>query len=189
MPTYLVLFIIQFAPILMQPLPKEVHWQIAGVVFLVTFLIPLVSIGTLKLSKLISDFQLIDKKQRILPFLFVTGFYGLTTYMFFTRLNIYNILFLVFATTSIFLLALTIITYFWKISIHGAAIGGVIGYIVAIGRSVPISSFPILFALAVLLAGMIISSRIALNAHKPVQVYAGFLFGFMTSFGALFIYL
>ncbi len=180
MPSYLFLFVMIFAAPLLQPLPQESLFQALIIIVIVSFIIPAISIGTLRLSKFISDLQLANARQRITPFLFVACFYGITTYMFYTKLNINNILFLVFAITTVLLFVLTVITYFWKISVHGAAIGGVLGFIFALRTAYPVPHFDKILATLVVISGLVIYSRLSLNAHTPSQVYAGTILGFIS---------
>lgn len=189
MPTYLFLFIIVFASTLMQPLPRESLFQVLTIIFIVTFLIPAISIGTLRLSNFISDLRLMDQKQRIIPFLFVTCFYGITAYMFYSKLNINNLIFLIFLITATLLLLLTIITLFWKISLHGAGIGGTIGFILALSFAYPIPHFAIILSGAIVVAGLIAYSRLSLNAHTPSQVYGGVMVGIGMCFTSLYFVL
>ncbi len=176
-----------FAPSLMQPLPQESLWQILIIIFLVTFIIPAISIGTLRLSNFITDINLADKKQRVMPFLFVTCFYGIAAYMFYTKLNFNNLVFIVFAATTSLLFILTIITIFWKISVHGAGIGGVIGFLIALSQFYPIAHFKLILAFFIFLSGLVIYSRLSLNAHTPNQAFGGLIIGLL--FCYLFLYL
>lgn len=189
MPSYLFLFIIVFASTMMQPLQKDSLLQVLSIIFIVTFIIPAISIGTLRLSNFITDLKLKDRKQRVTPFLFVTCFYGITAYMFYAKLNINNIIFLIFATTTVLLLTLTIITYFWKISIHGAGIGGAIGYILALSLAFYIPYFAIYFAVLIIIAGLIAYARLSINAHTPLQVYAGLILGIILCYFSLYLFL
>ncbi len=189
MPSYLFLFIIFFASTLMQPLQKESLLQVLSIIFIVTFIIPAISIGTLRLSNFISDLRLKDQKQRITPFLFVTCFYGISAYMFYTKLNINNLIFLIFAITTSLLFLLTVITYFWKISIHGAGIGGIIGFILALSFAYPIPHFALVFSASLIIAGLVAYSRLSLNAHTPEQVYGGVILGILLCFSFLYYFL
>ena len=177
MPSYLFLFIMVFASSLMEPLNKESLPQALFVIFLVTFVIPATSIGTLRLSNLISDLQLFDRRQRIIPFLFVTCFYGITAYLFYAKLDLRNVMFIVFSTITVLLLLLTVVTYFWKISIHGASIGGTIGFVLAISLIYPLPHFAIILATLAIIAGLVVYARLALNAHTPSQMYIGVAVG------------
>lgn len=189
MPSYLFLFIITFATSFMQPLRIESLYEILAIIFIVTFIIPVISVGTLRLTNFITDLQLEDKKQRLTPFFFIACFYGITAYMFYAKLSINNLIVIVFAATTILILILTIITVFWKISIHGAAIGGVIGFIFALGMFHPIMNFAFIMAVAIVVAGLIIYSRLMLNAHTPLQAYAGTFLGFVLCFLSIYFFL
>ncbi|MCG8307178.1 MAG: phosphatase PAP2 family protein [Cytophagales bacterium] len=189
MPTYLFLFIIIFASALMHPLQSDSLYQVLAVIFIVTFIIPAISIGTLRLSNFITDLKLENKKQRITPFLFVTCFYGISAYMFYSKPNLNSLIFIIFATTTFLLLTLTIVTFFWKISIHGAGIGGTLGFIIALSFVYPMTHFAISFASMIIIAGLIAYSRLSLNAHTPLQVYAGVALGFAFCFISTYLFL
>lgn len=189
MPSYLFLFIILCVSSTMQPLRKESLFQILSIIFIVTFVIPAISIGTLRFSNFITDLNLVDRKQRFTPFLFVTCFYGITAYMFYAKLSVNNLIFLVFVTTSILLFILTIVTIFWKISAHGAGIGGSIGFVIAISMAYPIPNFAIVLSALFVVAGLIMHARLSLNAHTPLQVYAGVLLGVILCYSSLYFYL
>ena len=174
---------------MMQPLQKESFLQILSIIFIATFIIPAISIGTLRLSNFITDYNLDDKKQRITPFLFVTCFYGIFTYFFYSKLSDNNLIFLVFATNTVLLFTLTVVTYFWKISVHGAGIGGIIGFILALSLVYPILNFAVILAIIVIITGLIAYARLSLNAHTPLQVYAGVLLGTILCYYSLYFFL
>lgn len=174
---------------MMQPLQKESLLQILSIIFIVTFVIPAISIGTLRLSNFISDLSLADKKQRFTPFLFVTCFYGITAYMFYAKLSINNLIYLVFVATAVLLFILTVVTFFWKISAHAAGIGGIIGFIIAIGMAYPVPHLAIVMAVLIVVAGLITYARLSLNAHTPLQVYLGLLLGMLLCYSTLYFFL
>lgn len=189
MPSYLFLYIILFVSSLMQPLKMDSLFEILGIIFIVTFIIPVISIGTLRFTNFITDFNLHDKKQRIVPFLFITCFYGITAYMFYSRLSVNNLLVMVFITITILIFLLTIITFFWKISIHSAAIGGMIGFILGLGMQHPVFNFSFILAAVTVIGGLVFYARLLLNAHTPSQVYSGALLGFTFCFSSIYFFL
>ena len=189
MPSYLFLFIMIFASSLLQPLKKESLPQVLLIIFFATFIIPAISIGTLRLSNFITDLHLSDKRQRITPFLFITCFYGVTAYMFYEKLNFNNLIFIILSTITVLLFLLTIVTYFWKISVHGAAIGGTIGFLLALSLIYPISHFEISLASLIVIAGLVVYARLVLNAHTPLQAYTGFAMGIILCYFSLYIFL
>lgn len=76
-----------------------------------------------------------------------------------------------FFALALFLLILAIVTKFWKISLHMAAIGGLLVIFYAF------SFYENFFLLVILLAGALGSARLQLGAHNSLQVYAGFSLG------------
>ena len=188
MPSYLFLYIILFASSLMQPLKMDSLFQLLGIIFIVTFIIPVISISTLRFTNLISDFHLNDRNQRIIPFLFITCFYGITAYMFYSKLTVNNLVVTVFITITGLIFILTAITFFWKISVHGAASGGIIGIITVLGMQHPVQYFGVILAVVTLMGGLIFYSRLKLNAHTPAQVYAGALLGFTLCFTSIYLF-
>ncbi len=174
---------------MMQPLQKESLLQVLSIIFIVTFIIPAISIGTLRLSNFITDLNLMNKKQRLTPFLFVTCFYGITAYMFYAKLSINNLIYIIFITTAVLLFILTVVTLFWKISTHGAGIGGIIGFVMALGMVYPIPHLAIVVAFLIVIAGLISYARLSLNAHTPLQVYGGLFLGLILCYYSLYFFL
>jgi len=73
-------------------------------------------------------------------------------------------------------LLLLLINFEFKISAHMAGIGGVTGLLTGIGIRMNIDmTFLIIIAIAI--AGLIGFARLKQNAHKPPEVYLGFLTG------------
>lgn len=159
--------------------------QISIIIFLVTFIIPALSISFLLLTKSISSLRLEDRRERIIPFSFITIFYGVASWMFVSRLGIAGHINLILITITALILVLTIITIFWKISAHATAIGGVLGFFTAIYLNDPQPKVLNAIAILVVAAGVIMSSRLKLNAHTPPQLYAGLIMGFVISFFSL----
>jgi membrane-associated phospholipid phosphatase len=83
------------------------------------------------------------------------------------------------ATISLFMLALVSIKY--NISLHAAGSAGLFGFLLAItlrlGLFSPLSLYGSLF-----LAGIAGTARLKQNAHKPAEVYAGYITGFLMCF-------
>lgn len=173
----------------MQPLRIESLYEILAIIFIVTFIIPVISIGTLRLTNFITDFNLEEKNQRLTPFFFIACFYGITAYMFYAKLSINNLIVIVFVATTILILIITAITFFWKISVHGAAIGGTLGFVFALGIFYPIVNFTFILAVLMVILGLVSYARLKLQAHTPLQVYAGAVLGFVVCFCAIYYFL
>jgi hypothetical protein len=146
----------------------------------------------MKRAQLIKDYHLHDTKDRI-PVLASSLIYLLVFYFLIKNLehNQSDVIlfghFLSIITGGIFLsVILIIITYFWKISLHSAAISGLTGGLIAL----PVVLFPIinienvyfLNSAALLTTGIVASSRLHLKAHSYLQVIVGMLIGFSVVF-------
>jgi membrane-associated phospholipid phosphatase len=158
-------------------------------IFLTTFIIPLFSLITMRLTNNLTSFQMESKEDRLFPFTMVTGFYILSTYLFHAKFKLEPIFVQTLATITICLVIMTGITFFWKISAH---MTGISGFLAIISVTIlKFSDYDLLYYFLgiILLAGTIASSRLYLNAHTPLEVLGGFLLGFTVCFGAFWFIL
>jgi len=79
-----------------------------------------------------------------------------------------------------------VINFFWKISLHLLAIGGVIGFILSYIFFFKVNIL-IVFVIGLLISAFVAASRLRLNAHSPAQVYAGFLLGVALTMATTFV--
>ncbi len=79
---------------------------------------------------------------------------------------------------SIVVITLTalVVNFFWKISLHLLAMGGVVGFVLSYMFFFNVNILPV-FYIVLMVAAMVAASRLALNAHTPAQIYAGFIAG------------
>ena len=162
-------------------LPYDVKRLIFYLILIITFILPIAVIPFLKMQKLIADYKMSNIKERLLPLLIISILY-LTGYLFTSNLSIIPQFIQNFFLSSVIAVFLTfIITYKWKISIHMVGIGGLTGIILALIKFHPIN-LHLYIIFAFLLSGIIGSTRLYLNEHKPLQVYSGFLLGFVVVF-------
>ena len=149
------------------------------VVFLSTFLTPLISLILMNLS---SRFQLsMDKStDRVVPLLFSAIFYYVG-YFFLGRLSVYPVYRIFLIASILIIIVLMLISMRWKISAHMAGIGGLVGALIALSLRLEINNSG-LIAVLVGIAGLIGSSRLILGKHNSLQIYAGFFVGFAVNF-------
>ncbi len=116
--------------------------------------------------------------ERRWPYLFSVFLFIVTIWML-RKLYIHPILvnFLMGATLAILLLLLVSFTNF-KMSAHLVGMGGLAGMIAVVALNDYIDLSGILIAI-ILLSGILGTARLQLKAHKPVEVYSGFLVGFL----------
>jgi membrane-associated phospholipid phosphatase len=74
---------------------------------------------------------------------------------------------------------LTVVTFFWKMSAHMTGLGGLLAVVWVMGSYFSTFSVVYLLLLSLGLTGIVASSRLYLDAHRPVEVYGGLLAGFI----------
>jgi hypothetical protein len=80
-----------------------------------------------------------------------------------------------------------IISLWWQISAHAAGIGGMIGALSGIAVLFGETTLFTPLLCLIILAGYLISARLALNAHTPKQVGLGFLLGVVLSLASVYL--
>lgn len=179
MTTYLFLLVTYFLPVILQPARPSI-WIIV-LIFITTFALPAVNFLLLKLTGSISDLTLPDRSQRILPFVFVSVIYVFVTVMFYWKFPIPNLLKLM-GIVSVMVVFATVVTFFYKISIHSLSIWGAIGMMLPMNKISEADSLLIPTLFVIVVAGIVMSSRLVLNAHTPRQVMVGAVSGFAIGF-------
>jgi membrane-associated phospholipid phosphatase len=187
MPTFLFVLLKTFVPGILEPMGSRVSYYVLLLIFITTFLIPVLSLLGLRGSGSIARIKLENRRDRLLPFSFITLFYFITAYLFRVKLDINPMLQEMLISISVIVLLVTLITFFWKVSIHAAGAGGLAGFILALTYLYPDQRLYLPFAGILIISGIILSSRLKLNAHSPGEVYVGFMVGLAISFTSLFI--
>lgn len=174
MPLYGMLIIFS-APTLLGYLPMPVKRILFTVVFINIVFVPVTLFSFFRFRNIISSFSMEDRRERIIPLLSVTLLYSITSIVIY-RFSIPVFLKSFFISASFLLLFITIINLWWKISVHSAAAGALTALVFVL--SLKMNTNVTWYLVGVILAGgLIMSSRIKLNAHSPAQVWAGFLLG------------
>ncbi|EAZ80363.1 hypothetical protein ALPR1_05555 [Algoriphagus machipongonensis] len=169
--------------------PEVFKGNILLLVVLSTLAIPMVTIFGLRLSGTLKSIHMEDIKDRVIPFIITTFYFLLTTYFLRDKSEIDPVLWQSLGLISLTILGLTLVTFWWKMSAHMTGFGGLVATVVVLGMKFPTFTplYPLL--LAIFLSGIVGSSRLYLNAHKPIETYVGFVYGFVMCFvGFQFIY-
>lgn len=168
-------------------LPIDHKRVIYLIVFLSTCALPLSLIPLFMLLGVIKSVYMENRKERILPTVFTGMFYCLG-FFFLSRISIVPSFILGFMLATIIVISIALlITLFWKISMHMIGIGGLTGALLALSYRFGIDIW-MLFALTLILAGLLGSARLYLNAHSPGQVHAGFLLGGLVVFAGSLLF-
>lgn len=140
------------------------------------FLFPLVVVLLLKALGFIGSVYLRTQKERIVPYMASIIFFFWTWYVFYNRPDSPQIL--RDTLQGIFYAAImsSAANVYFKISMHAIGMGGCVGMMVACLFTGSLFS-PLPLAMAVLLTGLVLSSRLITGDHQRGDVLAGFLVG------------
>ena len=178
MPT-LVFGLLLFAVPQATSIPDEFKNRVFFLIVLSTLLIPMVTIIGLRLSGTVKSLHMPEVKDRKLPFVITTLYFLLTTWFLYQKTDLDPVLWLGMMIICISVVLLTAVSFFWKISAHMIGLGGLLGVVLVLGRKFP--TFEVLYPLlgALILCGIVGSSRLFLQAHRPSEVYTGLVIGFV----------
>lgn len=148
---------------------------------------PLVTLLIMKGLGMLKTFTMRDVKDRFIPMIAVATYY-LWTFMMFkpdskTAFATDPVLSNMILGSVISIFLAFFFNSFYKISLHAIAAGGMLGVIMNI---MPLSSYnmTLVLIIAILIAGLVTSSRLYLKEHNNKEVYMGFLAGYFAQFFA-----
>lgn len=154
---------------------------ILGLIFIVTYLVPLFVLIILKAFKLIKSYKVYAIKERKIPVsLMIVLFYLLGNTL--SRITMIRDLGTLFYATSFGLVVIYLLFIFKiKTSLHLLSLGISVGFFMLLGTQYFISFLPVILIL-ILISGLLASARLYLKAHTPKEVYLGFLLGLISPF-------
>lgn len=155
---------------------------------LLTGILPALNILLLRMMGNLRDLDMPDRNDRVLPFLMVATIYGLVAYLFYTKYPAPGILSLLYILCILTLLSL-IINFFIKLSIH--ALSNVCATAVLTTLALQEGSGQLIFPVILgwLASGLVMSSRLALEAHTLKEIFIGATVGFIGgTAGTLFFF-
>lgn len=158
--------------------------KIAKILYLITgtftLMLPLLFLPLLLYSGIIRNIKIDERQHRIVPY-FITFLFYYTAYILIKKLAVSSFISDFMFASAVTLLLITILTWFFKISTHLAGTGGLAGLMLSLSWVFDADTTWLLIII-LLLSGLLGSARINLNAHKPAEVYLGFLLGFVVIF-------
>lgn len=165
----------------------ELQRALYVVVFIATFVFPVLSSILLLIMGRIRSLEMESPEERRVPYLLTAIYYSLGYYMLTTKVALPEQLNLVLLGANVSVVLTMLINIKWKISAHTIGIGGLIGALLGFSYQLQVNIINELI-LVFLIAGLIGYARLRLNAHTQAQVYAGYLVGFLCEF-LLFVFL
>lgn len=170
-PTYAILMALWLSILFV--VPDSTKLTVAGVTFLLTAVLPMLLIVALYRVKAVNSIGLAERTERLVPYLCAVVCYSsLAVYLNSVHSPIWLTMFAVGGGLAV--LVTLVINRWWKISAHAAAMGGFTAFVYLLYHSqlLIFGGMPMLYA-AVIITGLVGTSRVALGLHTPMQVIAG----------------
>ena len=147
------------------------------ILIICTIILPALCMLFLIKFDVISSLEMTKNQERPIPLLLTGGFLILSLKLTEKLLIFTPVLKKELVGAIIIILLASIISKFWKISLHMLGVGGLIGVLVSLQYLYGgLSSMIIYF---MLIAGITAMARIYLKAHNHSQIYVGFIVGFI----------
>ncbi len=168
-------------------LPQAFKYKILLVIFISTYVIPVLFLFILKQRKTIDDFHLKTIKERKLPILFFAVITTLLAYRL-LEVRVVNLLAISFLGASLSMFFVYVLFFVRiKTSLHTMAIGGLLGFVVLLSYHYEIRLL-MLISVLFILSGLLAFARLKLKAHTSKEVYLGFSIGVLSQFIVYFIF-
>jgi hypothetical protein len=131
----------------------------------------------------------VERKQRIIPFLFISVIYVSITYVFYSkyRFGLNDNLLKLMLIMDLLVLVATLTTFFFKVSVHSIGIWGLVGITLLLTKISEVNTLFYVTIGLILLAGVIMASRLQLDVHTPREVMWGSVLGLATSLAGMFL--
>lgn len=169
----------------MELLPYESKRVVVIIIFASTFLLPITFFPFYLYQGIIHSVHMHTKAERRIPYMLTTVIYFLC-YLLLFQIGAPHIITHFVLGAAVALAVLVVINFFWKISAHMTALGGLAGGITSLVVLLQVN-LQGYFLLAVLISGLVGSARMLLKAHSLLQIAAGWLLGFGAMFFTLML--
>ena len=154
-------------------LPSATVWTVIGWTFLFTAIVPVLGIFLMMKLGIVTDSGLNRQRERMWPYILAALFY-VGCGLFLRHLHAPAWLYMFLVGGAVAGIVNMVVNFKWKISGHGAAIGGMLAFLVFLAYN-GLNAWPMdgwIFG-AILATGITGTSRLILERHTLLQVAAG----------------
>jgi len=174
--TYLVLLLGWWMPAML--LVRQEHLlTFVAFIFGITFVLPALNVLVFRQVGLIASWKMGTKQERILPFIFNSIVYMLIAILLIYRVHLSTNFAKLMLIIAVLAATGTLCTLFLKVSIHSLGWAGLVGIVLPLNSAIHGTLLPT--AVLIVIAGLVMSARLKLNAHTPREVMIGGLAGFV----------
>ncbi len=164
----------------LQFVQPELLKAIFVVVSAISLLLPLLLIPLFYFQGTFPDFSFKKRKHRLLLLTIVLITYSTGVFL----MNVYRfppIITHMFLAYTIGVFVVLIMQFIAKISMHTAAWGAILGLCLYLSMSF-LLDLRIMFAVIILISGVVATSRMKIRKREPIEIYSAFLIGFTCMF-------
>jgi len=144
---------------------------------------PLLVVALLKGLGMNKSFLMDDPRERIIPLLSVMIFYFWMNHVMGHLSNMPLILHVLTLGSFWGIIVIFMINIFFKISMHTAAAGSMLGLLIVLMIISPVNMLEP-FSIALVVAGIAGTARMLLNAHRMSEIWAGYIVGLVVMLAA-----
>lgn len=157
------------------------------IILLGTYAFPLLLLILMKYYKMINSYHMVTIEERKFPtilFISISFYLGLWLYNS-TVVDILSMFY--FGYGLVLTISYLLFNYNLKLSLHTAAIGGLIGFLICFSFYYKMNLI-ILLSIFFIISGIIAYSRLRLQAHSSRELFLGYLLGILSQFIVYIIY-
>lgn len=169
------------------PMPIIWRWIAVLGTFIFTGILPALPIWLMMKRGDVNDLFITKREERTMPYLFSFMAYVFWSLFMWRTLQFPMFIVAMGMGSAVSIFIIVFINLRWKISAHLAGMGGLCGAIFGVSYRTAIN--PVwLFALILIISGLVALARLELKAHTPGQTLAGFTVGFVAVFTPCFFF-
>jgi hypothetical protein len=171
---YYLLITINLKTQFMMSVPVSARWMLLSMVLITTYILPGLLMGIF--SALITKRVAFSNREIKIAQLFIAGLFYFLTYHLLSKVQLSPVFNLFILGSTSLIGACILITLVSNISVYMTAMGALVGALLGVSIVLNINLLGFII-MALLFAGLVGFSRLALGHHRPLEVYSGFLLG------------
>jgi len=175
-PIYLVFFMVYIHPYLFAGVDAESKTRVMIMSVVMYSFFPLVTVFLLKALKFIESFQLHTQRDRVIPLIACMIWYFWIAYVWYNLPDYPAAAVLMAAGIFISSILALFANIIMKVSLHAISMGIALIFILQLALNQGIS-FGFYISVALIVAGLVCTSRFILSDHTPKEIYGGLAIG------------
>lgn len=185
-PLYITLFVVYLHPLLFAGYTDQMKIRLTATIFVNLTMLPAVTVLLCWRLKFINNMYMETQKERVIPLAAAMIFYFWCWFVLKSNGGIPEIFRQFLLGCFITIIGAWLANIAYKVSLHALAAGGMFCYLLLLTFNAEGSSAQYL-ALAVVVAGLVCSSRLIVSSHRPFDIYSGFLIGVISQLLAMIL--